>query len=87
MMSKYVDDDPVLDALGDLQPLDVDIRRAERLRARCRAVLATRARARPALSIVAFATWARATGVALLVAWCAIYVIQIARLGAVVWGL
>jgi hypothetical protein len=86
MTSHDVHDDPVLAALGELHALDVDTRRSERLATRCRAVLATERRA-TAPARANSAGWTRVTGLALLVAWCAIYTIEIARRGAAVWGL
>jgi hypothetical protein len=79
--------DAVLAALNDLPVRDVDERRAQRLGARCRAVLATQTRLTAAAANAGAARWTHATGIALLAIWCAIYVIEIVRRGAAVWGL
>jgi hypothetical protein len=85
MTSDDVQDDPVLAALSQLPTQDVDRRRAHRLQVRCRAALAARKRAADEAATVDSARW-RFTGPALLVAWCAIYVIEIVRHAAAVYG-
>lgn len=86
MTSKDVDGDPVFAALNGLRPVDVGHRRAERLAERCRAVLAT-GRHTTTAARTGSTRWTRVTGLALIVGWCAVYTIEVARRGAAVWGL
>ena len=79
--------DPVLAALDDLPVWDVDARRARDLGVRCRAVLAAQTRATAGADRPDSARWTRVTGLAFLTLWCVIYVIEIVRRGAAVWGL
>ena len=82
-----VQDDPVLAALHDLGGWDVDTRRAHRLRSRCRAALAAEKRGSAAPAKGDSARWTDFMGPALLAAWCAIYVVEIVRHAAAVYGL
>jgi hypothetical protein len=86
MMSNDVHDDPVFAALHDLPACDVGRRRAQRLGARCRVVLASETRATSAAATAGSARWPHVTGIALLAVWCAVYVMEIVRRGAAVWG-
>jgi hypothetical protein len=87
MTSNLVDDDPVLAALGQLGARDVGTRRAHRLQARCRAVLAAQKRAADAAASVDSARWTRVLGPALLAAWCAVYLVEVVRLAGVIYRL
>jgi hypothetical protein len=73
-------------SLAGLKSVDVERRRAERLRARCHASLQTRARkaARPANHDRAWLRRAFASGAA--AAWCLVYLIEIIRRAAVIYG-
>ena len=79
--------DEVLAALNDLPAWDVEERRARDLGVRCRAVLATQTIAAARAANPDAARWTHATGLALLAIWCAIYVVEIVRRAAAVWGL
>jgi hypothetical protein len=88
MISEDVQEDPVLAALNDMRAWDVDQRRARRLRARCRRALATQNRGATAESAAAdSARWTHIAAPALLVVWCAIYVIEIVRYAAAIYGM
>jgi hypothetical protein len=87
MTSNVVDDDPVLAALGELRAQDVDARRAHRLHARCRSALAAQKRAADAAAGADSGRWTLIAGPTLLAAWCAIYVIEIARLAWAIYRL
>jgi uncharacterized membrane protein len=87
MTSNDVDDDPVLEALGRLHTRDVDTRRAHRLHVRCRAALAAQKRAADTVAAAGSARWTLVVGPVLLAAWCAIYVIEIARLAWAIYRL
>jgi hypothetical protein len=82
-----VQDDPVLAALHDLGAWDVDERRAHRLRVRCRAALAGEKRGAAAPASADSARWTDFTGPALPAVWCAIYVVEIVRHEAAIYGL
>ena len=82
-----IHEDAVLAALRDLPACDVNERRAQRLGARCRAVLASRARATPSAARAAPSGWPRVAAITLLAAWCAIYVTEVVRRGAAALGL
>ena len=85
MTSHDADDDPVLAALSELRPQDVDARRAHRLQIRCRAALAAQKRAADAAATVESAPWTLIAGPALLAAWCAIYAIEVVRLAGAIY--
>jgi hypothetical protein len=87
MTSNDVDDDLVLEALGQLRTQDVDTRRAHRLHVRCRAALAAEKRAAYAAAAADSARWTLIAGPALLAAWCAVYVIEIVRLAGGIYRL
>ena len=61
--------DSVLAALRNLSACDVHQRRAQRLGARCRGVLASEARVTPAAAGLVPARWRHVTAIALLAAW------------------
>lgn len=86
MTSNDLRDDPLLAALHELPACDVARRRAEHLGTRCRVVLSSETRAISPVVAASSARWPRATGIALLAAWCAIYVMEIVRRGVAAWG-
>lgn len=86
MRSDDVRNDPVLAALRHLRGHDVDQLRAHRLRARCRAALASDRRAADASATMDAAPWRRIVAPALLGFWCAIYVVEIVRRVAALYG-
>ena len=73
-------------SLAGLKTFDVDRRRAERLRARCIASLRARARhaAEPAIPDRAWLRRAVASGAAGV--WCLVYLMEIIRRAAVIYG-
>ena len=73
-------------SLAGLKTFDVDRRRAERLRARCHASLRARARkaARPAIRDHAWLKRAVASGAAGV--WCLVYLLEIIRRAALIYG-
>ena len=86
MTSDDVDNDPLLAAVESLPTLDVDRRRADRLRRRCHASLQAR-RTRTAPPVVQNRTRLRgaiASGMA--GAWCLVYILEIIRRAAVIYG-
>ncbi len=86
MMPDDVQTDPLLAALSELPTLDVNARRAQHLGARCRSALATPSRLAATTANAESAPWVLVAGPALLFVWCAIYVIEIARHAATVYG-
>jgi hypothetical protein len=87
MTSDDARNDPVLAALSQLHGHDVDHLRAHRLRIRCRAALVAERRAADAGATMDGAVWRRVVAPALLGAWCAIYVVEVMRLAAAIYGL
>ncbi len=87
MTSNDAQDDPVLAALSQLPGYDVDQLRAHRLRIRCRAAFVTERRAADATAMMDDAVWRRVVAPALLGAWCAIYVVEVVRCAAAIYGL
>ncbi len=79
--------DPVLAALGQLRGLDVDELRAHRLRVRCRAALVAERRAADAAGTTDDTVWSRIVAPGLLGAWCAIYLVEVMRCAAAIYGL
>ena len=79
--------DPVLAALGQLRGYDVDELRAHRLRVRCRAAIVAERRAADAAAKVDGTVWSRIVAPGLLGAWCAIYLVEMMRCAAAIYGL
>jgi len=87
MTSEDAQNDPVLSALSQLHGYDVDQLRAHRLRVRCSAAFVAERRAADTAATMDGAVWRRIIAPALLGAWCAIYVIEVMRRAAAVYGL
>ncbi len=87
MMSDDVQADPVLTALSQLPTQDVDRRRADRLHVRCRAALEARKRAVDEAASVDPSRWMLTLGLTPLAAWSLVYVIEIVRHAAAMYGL
>ena len=84
-----VDDDPndpVLASLATLRTRDVHERRADRLRARCHALLRARPRRNARAGMVNGSSFRRLIAPALGGAWCLAYVVEIIRRAAAVYG-
>lgn len=81
------DNDPVLEALSQLQGYDVDQLRAHRLRVRCRAAFVADRGAADTAATMDAAVWRRIVVPVLLGAWCAIYVVEVVRRAAAIYGL
>ncbi len=79
--------DPVLAALRQLRGYDVDELRAHRLRARCRAAFVAERRAADAAGTMEGTVWSRIVAPGLLGAWCAIYLVEVMRCAAAIYGL
>ena len=79
--------DPVLAALGQLRGYDVDPLRAHRLRVRYRAAFVAARRPAQAAGTVDGTVWSRIVAPALLGAWCAIYLVEVMRCAAAIYGL
>lgn len=78
--------DPLFGALGQLRGYDVDEPRAHRLRARCRAAFVAERRAADAAGTMDGTVWSRTVGPGLLAAWCAIYLVEVMRCAAAIYG-
>jgi len=87
MTSDDAQNDPVLAAMSELHGYDVDQLRAHRLRVRCRAALVAERRAADAAATMDGAVWRRIVAPGLLGAWCAIYVVEVMRRAAAIYGL
>lgn len=86
MTSDNDDNDPLFAAVASLPTRDVDRRRADRLRRRCHASLQV-GRQRAASPVVQDRRWLRgaiASGMA--GAWCVIYILEIIRRAALIYG-
>ena len=79
--------DPVLAALGQLRSYDVDPLRAHRLRVRYRAAFVAERRPANAAGTVDGTVWSRIVAPGLLGAWCAIYLVEVMRCAAAIYGL
>lgn len=79
--------DAVLAALGHLRGYDVDELRAHRLRVRCRATLVAERRAADAAGPMDGTVWSRIVAPGFLGAWCAIYLVEMMRCAAAIYGL
>ncbi len=79
--------DAVLAALARLRGYDVDELRAHRLRVRCRAAFVAERRAADAAGTMDGTGWSRLVAPALLGAWCAIYLVEVMRCAAAIYGL
>ncbi len=79
--------DPILAVLGQLRGYDVDELRADRLRVRCRAAFVAERRAADAAGPMDGTVWSRMVAPGLLGAWCAIYLVEIMRCAAAIYGL
>ncbi len=79
--------DPVLAVLGQLRGCDVDELRAHRLRVRCRAAFVAERRAADAPGTMDGTVWSRLIAPGLLGAWCAIYLVEVMRCAAAIYGL
>jgi hypothetical protein len=78
--------DPVLASLATLRTRDVHERRADRLRARCHALLRARSRRNPRAGFVNGTAFRRLIAPALGGAWCLAYVVEIIRRAAAIYG-
>ena len=79
--------DAVLAALGQLRGYDVDELRAHRLRVRCRATLVAERRAAYAAGSMDGPVSSRTVAPGFLGTWCAIYLVEIMRCAAAIYGL
>jgi hypothetical protein len=78
MTSDHGRDDEVLDAIAHLRRHDVGERHAARLRTRCHG----RLRAQEAR----LSSWKSAVGPALAGVWCAVYLVEVIRRAATIYG-
>ena len=87
MTSEDAQNDPVLAVLGQLRGYDVDRLRAHRLRVRCRAAFVAERRAADGAGTMDDTVWSRIVAPGLLGAWCAIYLVEVMRCAAAIYGL
>jgi hypothetical protein len=87
MTSDDAQNDPVLSALRELHSCDVGQLRAHRLRIRCHATFLNVRRAPDTADMADGEVWRRVVVPALLGAWCAIYVVEVMRHAAAIYGL
>jgi hypothetical protein len=79
-------DDSVLAAIARLKTYEVSHRRTERLRSRCHAVLQAQAGRNAPIGLVNGTPFRRVIGPALGGAWCLVYLAEIIRRAAAIYG-
>jgi hypothetical protein len=78
--------DPLFRELATLQMRDVSERRADRLRSRCHAVFEARRRTPARFAMVRPVSFRRVIGPAVAGVWCIVYLTEIIRRAAEVYG-
>jgi hypothetical protein len=86
MRSDEIDTDPLVRALASLRIRDVHQRRADRLRRRCQAVLESPSRRPAPLGMLRHVSFRRVIGPAVAGLWCIVYLAEIIRRAAEVYG-
>ena len=81
-----IDNDPLFGEIATLRMRDVDTRRANRLRRRCHAVIESQRRTRPGDSTLRPVSFRRVVGPAVAGVWCVVYLAEIIRRAAEIYG-
>jgi hypothetical protein len=85
MTSDEIDNDPVFGAIATLRMRDVSRARADRLRGRCHAVFESQRRSRARSGTLSQVSFRRVVAPAAGV-WCIVYLVEIIRRAAEVYG-
>lgn len=86
MSEDHIQHDPLLAAIAKLRSRDVSADRADRLRRRCHAMLQHQRQQDSIKLTPARVSWRRVVAPALVSAWCVVYLLEILRYAAVIYG-
>ena len=86
MTSDDIDNDPVFGAIATLRLRDVSSVRADRLRGRCHAVFQSQRSRRARPGTLTRVSFRRVVAPAVAGAWCIVYLVEIIRRAAEVYG-
>jgi len=86
MTSNAIDNDPVFGAIAALRMRDVSRARADRLRGRCHAVFESQRRSRARTGMLSQVSFRRVVAPAVAGVWCIVYLVEIIRRAAEVYG-
>ena len=85
-MTCDIDNDPLFDEVATLRMRDVSERRADRLRRRCHAVIESQRRRRARDGTLRPVSFRRVIGPAVAGVWCIVYLAEIIRRAAEIYG-
>ena len=86
MTSDEIDNDPVFGAIATLRMRDVSRARADRLRGRCHVVFESQRRSRACAGTLSQMSFRRVVAPAVAGVWCIVYLAEIIRRAAEVYG-
>ena len=86
MTSDEIDNDPVFGAIATLRMRDVSGARADRLRGRCHAVFESQRRRRARADTFSRVSFRRVVAPVVAGVWCFVYLVEIIRHAAEVYG-
>jgi hypothetical protein len=86
MTADDIDNDPLFDEVATLTMRDVNERRADRLRRRCHAVIESQRRRRAPDGTLRPVSFRRVIGPAVAGVWCIVYLAEIIRRAAGIYG-